>query len=258
MKENILFGIELECGVNESLGIQRGGYHSGVYLNPDWAAESDSSLGFRSKMPIEFVSRVFSAKDLPNVIKSLKETLGEEKDKFENISINNSCGCHIHFSTQKGVKVNHFYRQIPYHTLKRIRIETWRQIKSECPSIFEKFKKQYFRNYSQKMKFEEKSWSKQGREIEFHSTNNKGMEWRSFNLSGVKTWSELLMVLSIGINTIEKVLNEDFVQVKTKAFKYSANKVEAIEPEIPEEDEIEVINHELDLLSIDQNLGNTH
>ena len=57
---------------------------------------------------------------------------------------------------------------------------------------------QYNRGYSQKL--DKKKWLNKcdrRQEINFCSEGNKGMEWRSINLLGVKTWKELFEVYHI-------------------------------------------------------------
>ena len=70
-------------------------------------------------------------------------------------------------------------------------------------------KSQYFRGFSKKLD-EQQFKSKSERSLEFNfrsEDNNKGIEWRSFNLHRVKTWEEFDEMFKIMWKCLEKLYN---------------------------------------------------
>ena len=87
--------------------------------------------------------------EIQPAIEELKQLLNEKRDKMKNISINASCGNHIHFSFKKrGQKVKHFYQKIPREYLVKLRNKVRNRVKTELPEIYPHYKKQYFRSFA--------------------------------------------------------------------------------------------------------------
>lgn len=95
---DLTYGIEIECGINYDAPVTRGGYHRGnevpalpAFNNKAWRADSDGSLSFRNKMPVEFVSPILKGREgLDNIratCAQIKAWGGET---------NRTCGLHVH------------------------------------------------------------------------------------------------------------------------------------------------------------------
>lgn len=233
----IKFGVEIELIADEELNdFEVAAYHHGNYndvskLKGFWKIERDGSLSandedynnFLSPKTAEFISKKLNMKDLKPALNIFKKFFnGDEYELNEIISFNKSCGCHIHFSDDSNAHKGF----LGYAYFHKLREKTMERIRKELPNIYNTFKKHYFRDgYSQENR---SIFIPPNREVEFNFTqlkNNRGIEWRAFNLYGVKTWEELFKLITIAIEEIDKMLKE-----------YIKNgQQERLEVEIPEE-----------------------
>lgn len=220
--KKIMVGVEVECIINKDIinFIDRGGYKVGSELiDKDgktigmWDVQSDGSISkgrnFKNPSAREFVSKPFtSKKDFFRGMDRFIETFscGGKYELHEVIEIERSCGCHIHLSKGKrkfGKTVHKFvYEKATKDFFKRIKASTLpAQLKA---SVLE----QYYRDYSNKANEEQFKKNRGGngrRSTEWNfcsERKNMGLEWRSFNLNGVKTWREFKLLMSIGFETV--------------------------------------------------------
>ena len=222
----IFYGLEVECGINHNASptssISIGSYHNGDSLDSKWDTEGDDSIhnmphGFRGA---EFVSHVFRASELPAMLSSLKSHIDPNGDTMRNIVINTTCGAHIHFSVRNPIRgTRHLYRKVPIQTLAKIRKLAHERIKSQLPQVYPSFEGQYNRDYAQVCRDMHSNYHGE-RRTEFNSTSDKGMEWRSFNLSGVTKWSEIRAMYSIAIGAIEEVIGGEIASSAPFKVKY--------------------------------------
>jgi hypothetical protein len=204
------FGIEVECIVNKDIvDIPVNSYHSDSFDRDiqHWAATSDSSLScqrkFKNEYTCEFVSKKLKFSEWKKGFDSFKKALQNNKNVEFNevIDINNTCGCHIHFSTDNK-RENTLITPKAYE---KLRENMFKRMETEMPMLYRAFKSQYFRSYSKKLKEELLDKGDRGLEINY-SAINKGVEWRSFNLMGVETWEEFYNIVRIGLEELNKML----------------------------------------------------
>lgn len=144
-------------------------------------------------------------KTMDDVFKSLKEYY-KNKPLEEFFSINKSCGAHIHFSDTEG----YYKYMISYDTLRKIRDRYFSLLKRAYPDIY----KLSYSNYERKGQCDSNNKddvvkaTSTDRKKEFNLTDlNKGIEWRSFNLLGCKTWEEMEDIFRAVFTIIEEELN---------------------------------------------------
>jgi hypothetical protein len=213
------FGIELECEVNgREHQLQRGNYHRGLPLDGDrtWRVEQDSSLrvhkfGDGTGYTAEIVSKILKLSDYKEALKKFEEVLSKEgtKELNEVLNFNESCGAHIHFSF-----INHFhpmYKYLPQscetrlHDIAMVNVRRLHAQGKISQAVLEKFIANYYRGYAKK-------WVDGNREGKMVSLNahkeNRTFEWRSFNLTGIETWSEFHAMIDMGVNTVVEFLTE--------------------------------------------------
>lgn len=201
------FGLEIECEYNGNrLNINKGSYHEGVPFSKFWEASSDSSLGtakFSRGSTCEFVSKKFNEDELEAVFNDFKKeitTRAKTKAMDEAINLNASCGLHVHFSHPC---VDSLYTIHPLF-FRRARTLFLKNVGKKYPHLYDKVKKHYFRHFSQP-KWEEFHHQ---RNSEFNlTTDEDGLEWRSINALGAKTWGELFGIIKIAIDSIIETYN---------------------------------------------------
>jgi len=224
--KNLKIGCEIECIINlDKVGfIKRGEYHSGMNLKnqedkrvENWSVERDCSISagdrFKNYKQVEFVSGAFTSKKkffkgINLFIKTLSCN-GKYKLK-EVLEINESCGCHIHFSNGKKNfnKIVHsfFYEKMRkgfFDILKKSRLSN--QLKTAV-------KQQYDRSFAEiqtKEEFKENRLRCNERHAEFNfisERENKGLEWRSFNLNKVESWEEMRILFGIAFNSLNPLI----------------------------------------------------
>lgn len=199
----VKFGLEIEC-VHANDDLEVGSYHDGVRCGTYWNAQGDSSIHplprHKCQNPTEFVlNSPIEASQIPDALEELREIIGDTTDKMQRIEINESCGAHIHFSVFR----RKLHRQLPFSVYGQIRKRTYREVQEHLPSVFGPFRKQYFRSYAKKLTVVR---ALNDRGVEFNSTEDTGIEWRSFNLMGVKKWSDMKKLYLIAADSIIGVL----------------------------------------------------
>lgn len=224
--EKIKIGIEIECVYNTNiLELQEGSYHNGIKIPtmPKWEVQRDSSLseygefGDWSKS-VEIVGGVFVSKK--HFFRELKKfyKLFSKNGKYELyqvLSFNTSCGSHTHFSIDNFL----FKKSVIYEIFPEVR-EYFKELikKSDIKSKGDIIS-QYSRSYS---KLLDRYNFKRERTAEFNflgeteiKKENKGIEWRSLNMTNIKTWKEFFEFWSI----VFKCLN--FLQKRATKYKKS-------------------------------------
>lgn len=279
----MVYGLEIECFLLNRLRIPRGQYHEGYKITNNWETQRDSSLYLENAededvyRAYELVNtKPFKKCDLKRVMGELREYL--DVDIGDGMVINNTCGAHIHFSvirtlTDKEKAINGYahknlllHRDIPDSFF----IALGEKVKS---AIIEKeasdrarlFLKQYYRMHAERINTINpyREYEKRNREFAF-SSDNKGVEYRSFNLMGCDSWDDIINRYELAMNIIEdSVLSEldkdnpfgsDYTIDKVKpevgrrlsnAWRfYHKNKVIDINPKKREKFDIEVIQSE--------------
>lgn len=221
---NIKIGIEIECIYNgDILDIERGGYHQGIDLpnTEGWKAEADSSVRHENEFPfaspVELVSKVYKTK--ASFFRGLEEfksffSEGGNYELNEVISFNESCGSHVHFDFEN----KKFGNRLVYDSYPKIRRYFAKKIKDSNIESKKEILKQYGRRYSKKIKrFDSIKNRERSSEFNFRSEDNgKGLEWRSPNMTGIKTWKEFFEFWEIIFSCLKvlasftKRFNENF------------------------------------------------
>lgn len=207
----IKFGIEVECLYNtRKLSLNCGSYHRGTRFNDLWEIQSDCSINGDHKFDLEngaeFVSKVVEGKKgILNAFNLLKEDLiriGNSKKMNDLIYFNRSCGTHIHFS----IKKYKFWDRAPEMIYPKVREYFFKALKENekiSDETAEKVMEHYNRSYS-RIREQSRQTSERYSEWNFQSErNDQGLEWRSFNLNGAKTWVEMRNLLKVAYKTIK-------------------------------------------------------
>lgn len=210
------FGLELECGVKETAlpSSAVGEYHRGRRFGAgDWLAMTDSSIDFEDEYTeVELVSPIFTLSTLEKTLNQVRDRFASTDEVLSPIKINDSCGAHIHFSwkPKRARRYNMLKVQIPLRTIKWIRETVMERVHTECPNLYGRFHSHYFRDAAQESDDITKMYH--DKYSEFHFTDTLGVEWRSFNLLGCRTWADVKKMVRIGCETIDKALNEEIYE----------------------------------------------
>jgi hypothetical protein len=236
MEPDITYGFEIEGVFNLDDDVEIGDYHDGIEVNGWWKAESDSSIYrdalFTMEKEVEFVSRKVHSERFLTALKSFRSIFGDG-ELSEHMYFNKTCGCHIHFSIPK----TKFLRVTPFENYAKMRTNFLKKLKNSNlhNELKESVTKQYFRTYATKL--EKYEWGRFSngypprRQSEFNfcsESGGYGLEWRSFNLMGVKTWKEFFALFEIAKDVIEDFVKESINYKKVNRFKLN-NKVKGIE-----------------------------
>ena len=252
----VKFGIEIEAFANKQilyeevkspkLDIQP--YHRGNYGHmrqlPSWRFESDSSLRatdsefkYIEKETFEAVTKPFKIQEWEGIYNEFKTLFTGDKDiEFNKVlAVNDSCGCHIHFSST----TNSHKTFLSYSHLKKIKREVDKYIRTTYPDIYKAFVKSYKRtsihgdSYCKVLKQDYVDYL--SRRVEWNmtnldSSNRGGIEWRAFNLAGIQTWEQLNNILYNTFLIIEKVIKnyERSSRKETLTLKVPKSKIESI------------------------------
>jgi len=203
MKGNIKIGLEIEAIYNGlKLSLPIGGYHEGIRISHSWKSESDGSI--RTTEPygdgVEFVSDIFNSKaEMRQGLKELKRIIsGSGKYELgEVMAFNHSCGSHVHVSVP-GWK---FRDKAIFQSLKKTRTYFLDNIRESDIESKEEIIRNYTRSYAERIDRLEYH----RRNIEFNFTgeeDNRGFEWRAPNMTGIKTWAELMQFYDIIYDSI--------------------------------------------------------
>jgi len=223
-KQNISLGIELECECNGKVHkIPMGDYHSGKPIRHlrGWRAETDNSLRTSGEFgnygyTIEMISPIFKTKTaFMNGLKRFQEKISKKGTYELNqvISFNSSCGSHIHFSRD-----NYLFNKLAiFDIFPEVRKFFFDKLSKSNIQSKEQILQHYNRSYASELtqcNFKQIRHS----EFNFHSElQGKGMEWRSPNMLGIKTWTEFFEFWDIVYDTLK------FLFVKASKFKQRIN-----------------------------------
>lgn len=224
-RNRIKLGVEIEAILNKDYtqSFRIGQYHNGIKKGKNWEIQNDGSLydnlNFPRHRTAEFVSKTFSSKkSFFNGLKEFESFFnGEHLSKV--LAFNLSCGCHIH------IGLNHkkqYSDKIRFEQLVSLRELFFKKIKDSeilSENTKENILNHYFRNYAKKIK--KQDWynrtEPRGSEFNIYSErDNKGLEWRSINLRGVKSWVEFYEVFNIVYFCCEKLFKMRTTNSKTK------------------------------------------
>lgn len=216
-----------------------------------WIIEQDGSLetteAFNDHIEnfgetAEFISLIFASKDYTKVLKSFQRhtfaviarkkhisiAQAQQTELSEIFHFNHSTGAHIHLSlfrkSQQESTITYKGEQYKFEG-KPIRItpllaskylngiskKVLDSIKAELPECYEPIKEAFYRQYSKK----EAEYFTDNRYQSWNvSTKNFGfeLEYRSFNLQGIKTWAQFFKAYGILFSALER------------AFRHEANK----------------------------------
>lgn len=202
-------GLEIECIINrDKLNFPIGDYHNGHKLGKYWESQRDGSLDgddiFKYEKTVELVSFPIKGKtEFKRAIQELKQILKIKKSGklSEKVYFNNSCGCHIHVSFNKYKFIRSSHPMILVRTRKFFLKNLFKSNLSK--KLKDNIAKQYDRSFAKVYPVER--MRNVGRESEFNygsERNNKGMEWRSFNLCGVTNYKELRRLLNLAYRSL--------------------------------------------------------
>lgn len=222
-KPKIKVGIELECVFNNRVvSLPLGSYHSDTPMRhkgktvPGWLAETDGSVSQSSDCSweynlgdeAEFIMKAQkSLKDFEQKMSTWKNILSKKGtvELKDVVSFNDSCGSHIHIS----VGDYQFRKRCFTKTIAEAR-KLFNKLVSES-DIESKAKiiKQYNRSYARMSNL--RNWrNNSNRRVEWNVTSEmhgKGLEWRSVNLCGIKTWAEFDKMVDIILVCLQKLID---------------------------------------------------
>jgi len=227
-RNRIKLGIEIECCFNSGLiDIEQ-------QKKNGWDIVGDGSLRnsdiFENENSLEFVSEILGSKK--TYIKALKDFRGffGNYPLDEVLSFNNTSGTHIHIGLSKNKK---YHEKLSYDFFIELRELFFKSIKESdklSEDTKQKILNQYFRYYAKqidKIKWNEKDNNNRYQEFNTQSENEgRGIEWRSINLCGVKTWQEFNAVFEIVYNCAEYLFKERTTKHKTKFKTIRLNRTE--------------------------------
>jgi len=213
----MLIGIEIEGYINKNVDIKIAEYHSSKFNNYKFIKfERDETLTSKIGTAIEIVSNILKDEnDLNLMFEEIKNALKIQNEEESVILVDSTCGCHIHFSheTKKDyILLDKLYR------IKRMH-EAF--LKHYDYKQYECFKKQYNRAYAAEI-FD---IADNDRCSEVIDTGRKGLEWRSFNLLGVRNFADIRARLTNIFKLIQKYYTYKEVKYPNKLFNHHCEQV---------------------------------
>lgn len=200
--KNVMLGLEIEGVINKDIHrLTIGDYHRGVPTEAKgWKVERDGSIRSENEFSnydyVEFVSRVlFTRAGVEEKLKVFKDFISQQGkyELHEVISFNKSCGAHIHI----GVRNYRFLDKAMVSVFFKVRKKFVKMMSTSNIASKEQIIKHYDRSYARKLRSPfgnyEARWRTDERRTEWNfcsERDNKGLEWRSPNLLGIKTWAE--------------------------------------------------------------------
>lgn len=248
-KKKFKMGLEIECIVNTNLlNIPIGAYHAGVKVGTWWKSERDGSVfggefGEWSK-GYEFVSNIlFSHWGLKKALLEFKKLFkADQYELSEVLAFNTSTGTHAHVSSNYS-----FTEKGAFEVLLNARKKFFKMIKTSNLSSKDQIIAQYFRPFAKRVSL--KSFrNRYNRRVEFNvqEESKKGLEWRSLNMVGIKTWAEFDEFFKIYYECVHSLLNslnkyETKKSIRIKVPKdLELNQKIVIHPEKPTEEKITI------------------
>ena len=218
MKE-IKVGIELEGIYNDDLLSQsmssQGGYgfNKGSPINSFWKHSTDGSLTSEGEYTHSKTAEIiqYPVVGRHRFVSSLKafQELAQGNELKDFVTFNKSCGCHIHFSIPENL-----YKNLLVEKIEGMRENLFRKLKNSDlrKDLVNGIIKHYNRDYAKNVRREDQQGIFKGnldRRMELNvqsEIDNKGLEWRAFNLYGTKTWEEFYTLMDIGYDCIEEFI----------------------------------------------------
>lgn len=206
MANRISIGVEIECITDtDYFDGDIGDYHQGVPIAgmPGWRAESDGSLRipdddcYDEWTTVEFVSgRCRGFGELKTTLGAFKEYYqarlktrnnGEIDDLYQCLEFNGSCGAHIHLSMSDIV----FHRYGLWPAFVKLRSEFFDRLRVSSIISKQRILTHYNREYAQAVQKDIRHQTQKYREFNIGSEiEGRGLEWRSPNMWGIRTWTE--------------------------------------------------------------------
>lgn len=211
----VYVGIEFECGYPRKWQrVACGSYHSGITIpGTHWEVQTDGSLSCRTSecTPYELVSEplysVAMVKEAVMQLQALRDNANDPTAR-QFFELNESMGCHLHIGAISLQRKMYFITGEVMATIKQ-RYADW--LKISYPSVYTKYKSHYNRNYAHEfgsIAEAERHWAGRGggRYVEWNMTSSTGVEWRSFNLLGVDSFTVLMECLV----AVYKIIHSEF------------------------------------------------
>jgi hypothetical protein len=214
-EDSMKIGVEIECVRNNNiLDFSVGAYHRGTPIRglPGWKAERDASLNsssanFHRGSAIEIISSAVSITQFRVMLADFKKYISKngEHELHQVLDFNNSCGNHVHFS----IDGTNFTNHATYDLYQKVRKYFFKLLRESNLSTDAKrrIRKSYFRHYSRRRSRESYRTDRE-RYSEFNllsESSGRGMEWRSINFRGVKTWDEFMELYEIIFKVMKKI-----------------------------------------------------
>ena len=228
----IICGVEIELEYNKNkLSFFPNPYHydgEPNFLNDFFIMERDGSLMpkfFKNGDVIEFISIPFDIEQGMDVIRSFRDYFRKFGELKKVINFNNTTGAHMHLSVLNadkfglspisfrgrtysffGTKIL-FREAVSIKLLNKIKSLLVREVKKKLPEVFPTWYRSLTRPYAQAL---DESCFYTDRRREWNLTLKNRVEFRAFNLRGVKTWSQFTKIYSILFKVIRKVIFAEF------------------------------------------------
>ena len=230
--------------------IESASYHSDdnrESFGKRWYCEQDGSLECRKWEyddggdTTEIISIPFISSDYRKFLKSFENNLYKRVAKHLDIStkiarqrykmndlinFNDSMGCHIHIGVLKDNPLKHvsisgrhsaytfegervdINNITTYNVLNRISKALLKKVKKNfTESFFSNWNEHFYREMSKPI---EQELDKHDRYTEWNFCNRNRLEFRSFNLLGIKTWKQFYKLFGLAFNTIDAEFSREF------------------------------------------------
>lgn len=241
-KNDFTLGIEIE-GAYRTIATEGGyGSQNSECLNSFWNASEDSSIesdkfedddaycdycdeycrdcgcspedNDSEWQPVEVVSDILNTRNYKEALKSFQSLAQSGKNELhKDIEFNDSMGCHIHFKTLGKRSMKDMFSvdiSEKFYLIFKRRMNH-AMLKGMVPRpVGTAILNQYYRDYAKK-----NNGNKENRNSLHWSNEFKTLEWRSFNLTDVKTWKTFHKMFDIAVATIDEAINRRF-QVQRK------------------------------------------
>lgn len=149
-----------------------------------------------------------SREEILEHISILRKALGGLELK-ETVYFNESTGLHLHFSIDKKPS-KYLSERLFVNTLKKMRVLFFDKLAQSNIESKNDIREHYFRRFAKKTTRSQLLDNKFRRYSEFNflsAVDGKGLEWRSLNALNIKTWAELIELLSIAFDCCEFLVN---------------------------------------------------
>lgn len=216
----------------------------------NFACENDGSLEsttFENGDTVEIISRPFELKKARKILKAFQNATFKRISQKLNISIedaskyelneifsfNISTGSHVHYSLYRITdtpKTKRFYTRgmfskfehaepLPFKAIAQPRFyidlnnKVIEKVKQHAPKCFNKFKRGFYREYAREISEHQTTHNISAIRTMSHNLSVDGfehVEFRSFNLRGVQTWSDLFNMFDALISAFYEHFNDAY------------------------------------------------